>query len=59
MAGSWSLDRSPGPPLSKEKSSMLVELLAFVPACLAGIGGALLGDKIGIWIKKTRTSGNS
>jgi hypothetical protein len=25
---------------------------------LAGIGGALLGDKVGLWIKKTRTSGN-
>jgi hypothetical protein len=38
---------------------MLVELLALVPACLAGIGGALLGDRIGLWIKKARTSGNS
>ena len=38
---------------------MLVELIAMIPACLAGIGGALLGDKIGIWIKRSRTSGNS
>ena len=38
---------------------MLFDLLAMVPAVLAGIGGALLGDRIGLWIKKTRTSGNS
>jgi hypothetical protein len=38
---------------------MLVNLIAMVPAVLAGIGGALLGDKIGLWIKKSRTSGNS
>jgi hypothetical protein len=38
---------------------MLFDLLTMVPACLAGIGGALLGDKVGIWIKKTRTSGNT
>jgi hypothetical protein len=38
---------------------MLVDLLAMIPACLAGIGGALLGDKIGVWVKKARTSGNS
>jgi hypothetical protein len=37
---------------------MLVDLLAMVPACLAGIGGALLGDKIGLWIKNARTSEN-
>jgi hypothetical protein len=37
---------------------MLVDLLAMIPACLAGIGGALLGDKIGVWVKKARTSGN-
>jgi hypothetical protein len=38
---------------------MLVDLLAMVPAVLGGIGGALLGDRIGLWIKKSRTSGNS
>jgi hypothetical protein len=38
---------------------MLVDLLAIIPAVLAGIGGALLGDKVGVWIKKSRTSGNS
>jgi hypothetical protein len=38
---------------------MLVDLLALLPAVLAGIGGAFLGDKVGLWIKKTRTSGNS
>jgi hypothetical protein len=38
---------------------MLVDLLALIPACLAGIGGAFLGDRIGLWLKKTRTSGNS
>jgi ABC-type uncharacterized transport system permease subunit len=37
---------------------MLVDLLALLPAVLAGIGGALLGDKVGAWFKKTRTSGN-
>jgi hypothetical protein len=37
---------------------MLVDLLAMIPACLAGIGGALLGDKIGVWFKKARTSDN-
>jgi hypothetical protein len=37
---------------------MLVDLLALVPAVLAGIGGALLGDKVGLWIKNARTSGN-
>jgi hypothetical protein len=35
---------------------MLPELLAFIPAVLAGIGGALLGDRIGLWIKKSRTN---
>lgn len=38
---------------------MLADLLAMVPAVLAGIGGALLGDRIGLWIKKSRTSSNS
>ena len=37
---------------------MLVEVLALLPAVLAGIGGAFLGDKVGAWFKKTRTSGN-
>ena len=37
---------------------MLVDMLALVPAVLAGIGGALLGDKVGLWLKKSRTSGN-
>jgi hypothetical protein len=38
---------------------MVADLIAMIPAVFAGIGGALLGDKIGIWIKKARTSGNS
>jgi hypothetical protein len=38
---------------------MLVDLLALIPAVLAGIGGAFLGDKVGAWFKKTRTSGDS
>jgi len=38
---------------------MLVDLLAFLPAIFAGIGGAFLGDRIGLWIKKGRTSGES
>jgi ABC-type uncharacterized transport system permease subunit len=37
---------------------MLVDLLALLPAVLAGIGGALLGDKVGAWFKKARTSGD-
>jgi hypothetical protein len=48
----------PLPVRHEEIPRMLVELLALVPAVLAGIGGALLGDKVGLWIKKTRTSGN-
>jgi hypothetical protein len=38
---------------------MLVELLAILPAVFAGIGGAFMGDRIGLWIKKSRTSGES
>jgi hypothetical protein len=37
---------------------MLVDLLALIPACLAGIGGAFLGDKVGAWFQKTRASDN-
>lgn len=37
---------------------MLVDLLALIPAVLAGIGGAFLGDKVGVWFKKARTSGD-
>jgi hypothetical protein len=37
---------------------MLVDLLALLPAVLAGIGGAFLGDKVGVWVKKARTSGD-
>jgi hypothetical protein len=29
----------------------LADLLLIVPAALAGIGGVLLGDKAGIWLK--------
>jgi ABC-type uncharacterized transport system permease subunit len=36
---------------------MLVDLFALIPAVLAGIGGALLGDKVGAWFKNSRTSG--
>ena len=38
---------------------MVVDLLMLVPAFLAGVGGALLGDKLGMWVKKTRTSDGS
>jgi hypothetical protein len=38
---------------------MVADLIAMIPAVLAGIGGAFLGDKIGLWIKKSRTSGES
>jgi hypothetical protein len=30
---------------------VLADILMLVPACIAGIGGALLGDKIGLWVK--------
>ena len=50
--------RSPGRLDSKETPSMLAYLLAMVPACLAGIGGAMLGDKIGLWIKESRPTGD-
>jgi hypothetical protein len=30
---------------------VLADILMLVPACIAGIGGALLGDKLGLWIK--------
>jgi hypothetical protein len=33
-------------------SLTLLELLALVPAALLGIGGALLGDRLGRWIRK-------
>ena len=29
----------------------LADLLVIVPAGLAGIGGALLGDRAGLWLK--------
>jgi hypothetical protein len=31
----------------------LVDLILFVPAALAGIGGTLLGDRAGLWIKSS------
>jgi hypothetical protein len=37
---------------------MLVDLLAMIPACLSGIGGAFLGDRVGAWFERTRTSDN-
>jgi hypothetical protein len=45
-------------PDTEENSPMLVDLLALIPACLAGIGGAFLGDKVGAWFQKTRASDN-
>jgi hypothetical protein len=30
---------------------MLADLLLIVPAALAGIGGVLLGDRAGMWLK--------
>jgi hypothetical protein len=38
---------------------MLADLLMMIPAALAGIGGAFLGDKLGLWIKNARTTGES
>jgi hypothetical protein len=35
----------------KENDVMLADLLLIVPAALAGIGGVLLGDRAGLWIK--------
>lgn len=35
----------------KEINLVLADILMLVPACIAGIGGALLGDKLGLWIK--------
>ena len=48
----------PARPNLEEKHLLLADVLAFAPAVLAGIGGALLGDRIGLWIKKSRTSEN-
>ncbi len=48
----------PSPVRHEEIPPMLVDLLALLPAVLAGIGGALLGDKVGLWLKKSRTSGD-
>ena len=50
--------RLPSPVRHEEIPPMLVDLLALLPAVLAGIGGAFLGDKVGAWFKKSRTSGN-
>ena len=30
---------------------MIANLLIIVPAALAGVGGVLLGDKAGLWLK--------
>jgi len=38
---------------------MLADLLMMIPAALAGIGGVTLGDKVGLWIKNARTTGES
>jgi hypothetical protein len=35
----------------KENNLVLADILMLVPACIAGIGGGLLGDKLGLWIK--------
>jgi hypothetical protein len=35
----------------KEIILVLADILLLVPACIAGVGGALLGDKLGLWIK--------
>ncbi len=29
----------------------LADLLFIVPAALAGVGGVLLGDRVGLWLK--------
>ena len=30
---------------------ILADLMVIVPAAMAGIGGALLGDRAGLWLK--------
>ena len=39
----------------KEIDVALADLLIFVPAALAGVGGTLLGDRAGLWIKTALT----
>ena len=43
----------PGP---KETAVALADLLLIVPAALAGIGGVLLGDRVGLRIKTALAS---
>jgi hypothetical protein len=38
-------------PLALKENLVLADILMLVPACIAGIGGALLGDKLGLWVK--------
>ena len=33
----------------------LADLLLVVPAALAGVGGVLLGDRFGLWLKTAMT----
>lgn len=44
--------RRAGPrPGDKEIDVVFAELLFVVPAALAGVGGVLLGDRVGLWLK--------
>lgn len=42
--------RIPGPG-AKETTVVLADLILIVPAALAGIGGVMLGDRVGLRIK--------
>jgi hypothetical protein len=47
----------PGPePGAKETTVVIADLLLIVPAALAGIGGVMLGDRVGLRIKTALAS---
>ena len=35
----------------------LADFLLVAPAALAGVGGVLLGDRVGLWLKTALTGG--
>jgi hypothetical protein len=39
----------------KETAVVLADLVIIVPAALAGVGGVLLGDRAGMWLKTALT----
>lgn len=36
---------------------VLADLLFVVPAALAGVGGVLIGDRVGLWLKTALAAG--